>query len=183
MASECVYVTESVFQHIYSLYHQRVYHAAQKVLRDPQLAEDAAQETFIKAYRNLDKLEDVSKAGAWLATIASRTAIDMLRKEGKRKFISIELASWELEQHYLEHIVIEEVELRETKRELEQDIRKLKPKLQEVLALRYVKDMKESEIAATLSLTKSTVKTRLYRAKQLIKAEREYRDTIMVRET
>ncbi len=92
-----VYVTESVFQHIYSLYHQRVYHAAQKVLRDPQLAEDAAQETFIKAYRNLDKLEDVSKAGAWLATIASRTAIDMLRKEGKRKFISIELASWELE--------------------------------------------------------------------------------------
>ncbi len=79
--------------------------------------------------------------------------------------------------------MIEEVELRETKRELEQDIRKLKPKLQEVLALRYVKDMKESEIAATLSLTKSTVKTRLYRAKQLIKAEREYRDMIMVRET
>ncbi|MFP7478747.1 RNA polymerase sigma factor [Terribacillus saccharophilus] len=178
MASECVYVTESVFQHIYSLYHQRVYRAAQKVLRDPQLAEDAAQETFIKAYRNLDKLEDLAKAGAWLATIASRTAIDMLRKEGKRKFISIELASWEMEQHYLEHIVIEEIELRETKRELEQDIQKLKPKLQEVLTLRYIKEMKEAEIADSLALPKATVKTRLYRAKSAIKQAKQQREQI-----
>ncbi|MFP7169958.1 RNA polymerase sigma factor [Terribacillus sp. 7520-G] len=176
MASECVYVMDSVFQHIYSLYHRRVYRAARKVLRDPQLAEDAAQETFIKAYRNLDKLGDMAKAGAWLATIASRTAIDMLRKEGKRKFISIELASWELEQHYLEHIVIEEVELRETKQELQQDIRQLKPKLREVLALRYGKDMKENEIAASLSLPKATVKTRLYRAKAAVKQAKLQRE-------
>jgi RNA polymerase sigma factor (sigma-70 family) len=175
--SEC-YAKESMFQHIYSLYHQRVYHAAQKVLRDAQMAEDAAQETFIKAYRYWDKLEDVSKAGAWLATIASRTAIDMLRKEGKRTFISIELASWELEQHYLEHIVIEEVELRETKLELEQDIQKLKPKLKEVLALRYMEDMREREIAATLSLSKATVKTRLYRAKAAVKQAKLNREQI-----
>lgn len=178
MASECVYVMDSLFQHIYSLYHQRVYHAAQKVLRDAQLAEDAAQETFIKAYRNLDKLDDMAKAGAWLATIASRTAIDMLRKEGKRKFISMELASWELEQHYLEHIVIEEVELRETQQELERDIRELKPKLREVLALRYVNEMKESEIAASLSLPKATVKTRLYRAKAAVKQAKLQRERI-----
>ncbi|SNZ17116.1 RNA polymerase sigma-70 factor, ECF subfamily [Terribacillus aidingensis] len=178
MTSECAYAMESMFQHIYSLYHQRVYHAAHKVLRDSQMAEDAAQETFMKAYRYLDKLEDVSKAGAWLATIASRTAIDMLRKEGKRTFISIELASWELEQHYLEHIVIEEVELRETKQEIEQDIQKLKPKLQEVLMLRYMEDMRESEIAAALSLSKATVKTRLYRAKTAVKQAKLSREQI-----
>ncbi|MFP7495164.1 RNA polymerase sigma factor [Terribacillus saccharophilus] len=176
MASDHAYVMENVFQHIYSLYHQRVYHAAQKVLRDPQLAEDAAQETFIKAYRNLDKLDDMSKAGAWLATIASRTAIDMLRKEGKRKFISIELANWELEQYYLEHIVTREVELRETIQELEQDIQGLKPKHREVLALRYMNDMKDSEIAASLALPKGTVKTRLYRAKAAIKQAKQQRD-------
>ena len=68
---------------IFEQYYKRVYYAAYWVIKDQDLAEDIAQETFMKAFKNLHTVQDVEKIGAWLSIIATRTAIDHLRRLNK----------------------------------------------------------------------------------------------------
>src|SRR5690606_29750950 len=65
---------------IFEQYYKRVSYAAYRVIKDQDLAEDITQETFMKAFKNLHTVQDVEKMGAWLSIIATRTAIDHLRR-------------------------------------------------------------------------------------------------------
>ena len=64
--------------------------AARLILRDPELARDAVQEGFIRAWRNLPALRDPDRFEAWLRRLVVRSCIDMLRRRGRRP-IEIEL--------------------------------------------------------------------------------------------
>ncbi|KXG43750.1 RNA polymerase sigma factor [Tepidibacillus decaturensis] len=65
---------------IFEMFYHRVYNTAYFIIQDRHLAQDVVQETFFKAFQNMHKVEDGHKLGAWLGTIATRTAIDFLRK-------------------------------------------------------------------------------------------------------
>ena len=69
---------------VYRVYGRLVYASAYRVLRDAGLAEEATQQTFVKAWRAADSLDENREMAPWLATIARRVAIDVQRSEARR---------------------------------------------------------------------------------------------------
>lgn len=158
---------ENAFQKIYELSYQKVLKIAESIVRDHFLAEDILQETFVKVYQNLDQLKHIENVSAWISAIATRTAIDFLRKE---KRISHSLMNEELLYPHgyfneIEHLV----EIRLLKEKIEMYIQQLKPSYRQVIELKYRKGLSEKEMEKELNLSKSNVKTRLYRARQTLK--------------
>ncbi|MEH7385649.1 RNA polymerase sigma factor [Bacillus sp. JJ1521] len=78
------------FSEIYNEYHSRLFRISYSITRDVHMAEDVVHETFIKAINKIDTIEDNRKIGAWLSTIATRTAIDFVRMERSKKGIPME---------------------------------------------------------------------------------------------
>jgi RNA polymerase sigma-70 factor (ECF subfamily) len=76
-----------VVEELFGLHGHEIYSYLARMLRDNELAADLAQETFVKAFRAFDTLEDPAKARAWLYQIASRTALDELRRRRIIRFV------------------------------------------------------------------------------------------------
>jgi RNA polymerase sigma-70 factor (ECF subfamily) len=74
-------------EELFALHHAEIYAYLARMVRDDELAADLAQETFVKAYRAFDSLEDPARARGWLYQIASRTALDELRRRRLIRFI------------------------------------------------------------------------------------------------
>ncbi|WP_251550868.1 RNA polymerase sigma factor [Neobacillus muris] len=157
------------FSELYSLYYKRMFHICYSITRDRYLAEDVVQETFIKALRKADTIEDQTKVGAWLSVIATRTAIDFVRVERKKKGILMEKAMLESLGNEMKHNVEEEVETGLMAEQVNVAIQKLNHEYQDVLWLKIGRGLKEHEIARALDIKPSTVKTRIYRARQQLK--------------
>ncbi len=68
---------------VYDAYSRAVWSVAMRVLRDPVLAEDATQETFLRAWRGAAGTDAARDLGPWLLTIAHRTAVDAWRRESR----------------------------------------------------------------------------------------------------
>lgn len=161
---------------ICELYNKRLFHAAYCVTRDYYLAQDVVQETLIKAYQKLDMVEDREKLGAWLSTIATRTAIDFVRKEKRMterldSYIDPENTTLKMSQN-----VEQEVELNYVQDQINQYINTLPPDQKKVYQLKNDFGLKEREIAELLQLNQNTVKTRLYRIRK------QLRDMILEKE-
>jgi RNA polymerase sigma-70 factor (ECF subfamily) len=77
----------TVVEELFQLHGHEIYSYLARMLRDNELAADLAQDTFVKAFRAFDSLEDPAKARAWLYQIASRTALDELRRRRIIRFI------------------------------------------------------------------------------------------------
>ncbi|WLD91917.1 RNA polymerase sigma factor [Alkalihalobacillus sp. AL-G] len=164
-------IPEIDFTLIYETFCDKVYRVAIRITRDAHLAEDIMQETFIKAFNKLDTIADLDKIGAWLSTIASRTAIDLIRKEKRAGTISVEDVMYAQDETKTDHYcdVETEAEHHWLEEEIRQEIQHLKPDLKDVFLLKFENGYKEEEIAEYLHLPKGTVKSRLYRARQQLK--------------
>ncbi|MDC3414521.1 RNA polymerase sigma factor [Aquibacillus sp. 3ASR75-11] len=161
---------EYLFNDIYEKFYHRVFCTSMNVIRNRHLAEDVVQETFMKAYKNIDKLNDNSKIGAWLSTIASRTAIDMLRREKRRPCLPLEEITFSMDEDLLPLCTVEsEIELLSMKEEMNEKMLQLSPKLQTVFSLKFISQLTDDEIANQLNITTSTVKTRIFRARKIVK--------------
>ena len=80
------------FNQIVAVFQDRIYNLCLRILGSPQAAEDAAQDTFMSAYRNAGKLRGVN-VRSWLFRIASNTCIDSLRKRQRRPVVSLDSSS------------------------------------------------------------------------------------------
>ncbi|MDP4087451.1 MAG: RNA polymerase sigma factor [Bacillota bacterium] len=159
------------FNQLYNQYFKRLLFIAYSFTKDRSLAEDVVQETFIKAYRKMEAVEDFDKIGSWLSSIAARTAIDFLRAEKRRKWITAE-------QSFIENIhdqtptnfnTEDKVIYQFLKEEINHSLMKLSQEYQIVLILKIQHGLKENEIARLLRLKTCTVKTRIYRARKQLK--------------
>ena len=121
-----------------------------------QLAEDAFQETFVRAWRHLSAFRGESNAKTWLSHIAVNVCRDMLRTPWLRMRRSVRSVE------EMEHLPAPDATPRH---ELMDAIRALPDKYREVIVLVYVQDMKLREAAAQLRLPVPTVSTRLRRAR------------------
>lgn len=158
---------------IYEMFYETVYKISMYMMRDGELAQDVTQESFVKIYKNLHKLNDNEKIEAWVKTITRRTALDALRKQKK----------WNetpTEDVYLEKGDVEMVSEIETEYEEEQvkkiiisAIDELKPKYKEVMYLKFIEEMQDKEISEELDIKLGTVKSRIHRAKSEIKSKIE----------
>ena len=121
-----------------------------------QLAEDAFQETFVRAWRHLPGFRGESSVKTWLSHIAVNVCRDMLRTPWLRMRRSVRSVE------EMEHLPAPDATPRH---ELMDAIRALPDKYREVIVLVYVQDMKLREAAAQLRLPVPTVSTRLRRAR------------------
>lgn len=136
-------------------------------LHDVQLAEDAVQETFIKAARTLDRFRGESSVKTWLTRIAMRTCCDMRRSFWFRR----------VDRRVTPEMLPEPVQdTAEDEFALTIAVMNLPKKEREAILLYYYQDMNVSEIAQTLGVTQPTVSYRLRRAREKLRQELEGRE-------
>ena len=157
---------DEAFQEIVEAYQNPVFHLCYRMLGNMEDAEDAAQESFWKAYQAIKKYDKVRSFATWILSITAHHCIDRLRKRRLPSF-SIELLPEEAAPDFSptpEDIV--------TRSEVDQLVRnlviELKPEDRAVIILRYWYDMSEQEIASTLSMSISALKSRLHRARKYL---------------
>lgn len=166
---------KELMQYIFRSYYSYVYYAAYTVVKDFHTAEDITQETFIKAYHHIDSIHDTKKLRPWLKTIATRSAIDYLRKTKHQMKVLT----------YIEDIdnictVIDKSSRSQTEEIMERKIDYqfivekmdcLKSEYRDILLLKYRYDLKNMEIADKLGITTSAAKTRLFRARNQLRIQ------------
>lgn len=155
---------ETAYANIVEAYQRPVYNLCYRMLGDAIDAEDAAQETFWRAYQALNRYDPNRSFPTWLLSIAAHYCIDQQRK---RRFpiLSVDLLPEEDAPDPApnpEKIVSEMEETSQMRRLLS----KLGPQDRAAVILRYWYEFSEEEIARTLSLTVSAVKSRLHRARK-----------------
>lgn len=161
---------EQQFGRLFQQYRDRVYHTAFYVVKDPHLAQDVTQETFLKAYRHLHSIKQDGKEGAWLTTIATHAAIDAIRKRKCWNGVPMEhLALAESGGATAVCALEDEVSARlETERVIAQ-IGTMKKEYRDVLRLKLYSGLKDGEIAGLLNVSIGTIKSRIHRAKRLLR--------------
>ena len=136
-------------------------------LHDVQLAEDAVQETFIKAYRMLDRFRGDASEKTWLTRIAMRTCCDMRRSFWFRR----------MDRRVTPEMLPDQAsEADEDESALTLAVMNLPRREREVVLLYYYQDMNMNDIAAALGLTQPTVSYRLRRARERLRQELEGRE-------
>ena len=133
-------------------------------LGDAALAEDAAQETFVKAYKGYDRYRKESDDKTWLTRIAINICKDM-RKSAWFRHIDRSAA--------LEHLPEEATPFTERDDTLTRAIMGLKPKLREVVLLHDGQGLSTEETAGALGISRATMYKRLKKAHQLLRTELE----------
>jgi len=163
--------TDTDYQMIYKMFNQKVYRTAYFILKDDHLDHDVLQETFLKAFKKLDTLSDLENLGAWLGVIATRTAIDTIRKNNNWNGIPTDdMLVWgKLSLQEISTTVEDVVEHHMLEKELLSKIQELKPEQREILVLKYYYDLTDREIASSLEINIGTVKSRHHRAIQKLK--------------
>jgi RNA polymerase sigma factor (sigma-70 family) len=139
---------------------------ATSILGDYHLAEDAAQEAFLDAYRLLPSLRDPEAFSAWLRTIVFKRC-DRITRRARHALTGIEAA---LEVATPGPSPEEALEASEARAALGEAIASLSAQEQQIVLLYYMGDQSQSSIAAFLSVNTNVVKTRLYAARQRLRA-------------
>jgi RNA polymerase sigma-70 factor (ECF subfamily) len=158
---------KQAFGHLVQVYQRPVYNLTYRMLGNQQEAEDAAQETFLRAYAGLRKYSSDHKFSTWLFSIANHHCIDRLRKR-RMTWVSIDdnpvLENLEGDAPEPEHGALDQ----ERSAEVQHLLNKLEPEYRMPLILRYWEEYSYEEIAETLGLTVAAVKSRLFRARQQV---------------
>lgn len=155
---------DGAFGRIVEAFGGPVYNLCFRMLGDPTEAEDAAQETFLKAYRNLKRYDHKRKFINWVLAIASNHCVDRLRKRRMTLVPLAELNPWRTPADDSE-APEREIVRSEAEEELGELLDELGAKDRAAIVLRYWHELSYSEIAQSLSLTESAVKSRLHRAR------------------
>ncbi len=158
---------DEAFGRLVENYQTPVYHLCYRMLGNSNDAEDAAQESFIRAYRYLKKYDPNRSFATWLLSIASHYCIDRMRK---RKLATVSTAVIPAEIIADRNAPNPEKQFKSKEKEalMENLLNDLKPTDRAAIVLRYWHDYSEVQIAEALGLTVSAVKSRLYRARRTL---------------
>jgi RNA polymerase sigma-70 factor (ECF subfamily) len=163
----------SAWEQLVRQHQEAVFRLAYLLLGDADEAEDVAQETFIRAFRALDRFDTSRPLRPWLLRITTNLAYNHRRSIGRylaaarRMFLftpeSVTSIEGQSSQHWDAQL-------------LWQAVRRLNAVDQQVIYLRYFLDLSEAEMATTLNIASGTVKSRLHRAMRRLRAvvEREF---------
>jgi len=148
---------------LYNLYCKAMFVVANRYVNDSFLAEDIMQESFIKAFKSIDRYKNEVPFGAWLKRIVINQSIDALKKK-KLELISmneetlgvVDDEDWKVD----ESITVDEVK---------SAINDLKEKYRLVLSLYLFEGYDHDEISQILGITSNTSRTHLLRGKRILK--------------
>lgn len=140
-------------------------------LADRGLAEDAAQEAFLVAYRDIAKLKDADRFLPWLAAICRNVAIDMAKVRARERHAGIEDCGSVADLCHHENDTV--VAVREILFGLDPDMR-------DILVLRYYNGMTYEQIAGLLGVSEEAVNGKLRRARNTIRQELQRRESMEI---
>jgi len=145
------------------------------MVRDRELAEDLAQETFIKVLNAIDSYRPEYKFSSWIFKIATNLTIDSIRRK-EVPTVSIDGSRYATSSDDIEARTItiesdeenpeELLEARELGAEIELAIGKLRPEYRQAIVLRHIEDLPYEEIAQIMALPLGTVKTYIHRGRK-----------------
>lgn len=149
------------FVHVYHRYKHRVYAFCYRLLRHPQNAEDATQETFIKIHRSLDQLENVSSLQAWIFSIARNESFTILRRLRPTEELEAESENMWDDEGPLDKVV-----QKERTAVVQHCLGLLRPTYRELLILKEYEQLSYAEISRVTGATESAVKSGLFKARR-----------------
>lgn len=136
---------------------------ARLITRDPERAQDAVQEALIKAWRDLPSLRDVERFEPWLRQLLVRSCMDELRRR-RRLAVEVELID-------SMHPNVTDSAISVADRDaLERGFRRLDPEQRALVVLYYYQGLPLEEVAAALRIPMGTAKSRLFRARGLLRS-------------
>lgn len=149
-----------------------VYRHCLLMLRNPTDAQDAAQEAMLRAYRAMPRFMGTSSVSTWLYRIAHNVCLDWLKRPQARRVTLSLNAMAEAGQEPADRQEGPEARyLRQSDQEhLREALTNLSPENQALLTLRYGDDASYEELASMLNIPEGTVKSRLNRAKEKLRA-------------
>src|SRR5437899_5542830 len=164
------------FEELHRRYVASIYRLVRRKLGDALLAEDIAQETFMKALKMMDRVDDSFNFGGWVHTVARNLCFDELRRrqrdlraEGSDEDDDEFLANLPSTSRSFDPVDVQESN--ETRRRVWSVAQRLPEKYRLVLTLRELQDLSYRQIARTLKMLASAVATLLYRARLRFKEE------------
>lgn len=157
---------------LFAKHHAEIYAYLLRMLRDPELAADLAQDAFVKAYKNYDTLEKPENARAWLYQIAHRVALDEIRRRKIIRFFP-----WTGESRgaapSAEHLVMDA----HLSGDMQRALARIPERQRAALLLAELHDLTGLELAAALDVSHVAARALLTRAReslrQALAAERE----------
>jgi RNA polymerase sigma-70 factor (ECF subfamily) len=157
--------SEEAFTNLVELYQVSVYNLCYRMLGDPMQAEEAAQETFMKAFKGLRRYDINRRFSTWLLSIASHQCIDWLRR---RRLPTFSLEQLLPSQQKPDRAIgpEETMVLNERQDEIRGILERLGYRDRALIVLHYWYELPYEVIAQSLSLSVSAVKSRLYRARR-----------------
>ena len=165
---------EAAYRELIRRYERPLFSLLFRMVRDRELAEDLAQETFVKALNAIESYRPEFKFSSWIFKIANNAAIDHLRRreldtlslEGSPQAETPEaIEATALQIGGRQESPLAEVEARELGGQIEAAIAQLRPEYRSCILLRHVEGRAYEEIADILNLPLGTVKTYIHRAR------------------
>jgi RNA polymerase sigma-70 factor, ECF subfamily len=154
----CSRADENALGELYDRYGRVAYGLALRIVRDRALAEDAVQEAFLAVWRSAGAfLAEQGKPSTWILTLVHRRAVDLVRREERRRAEPLEDTD-----HPTGEATDEEAWLRAQRQVVQEALRKLPPDQREAIELAYYGGFTQSELAERLGLPLGTIKSRMF---------------------
>ena len=160
---------------------KRIFHAAYRITRNRQDAEDAVQDALLQAFVHLEHFDGRSTFATWLTRIAINSSLMILRKRRHARAVSLEEAADFEQSKILQGIRDEGPDAeqqylkKELKTSLQDAVRTLRPSLRKVVEFGQLEDRSLKETADLLGVTLSAAKARLFHARQLLRSSQKLR--------
>jgi RNA polymerase sigma-70 factor, ECF subfamily len=153
---------ECALAELYDRYGGPAYALARRVVRDPTLAEDVVQEAFLAVWRGAGRfMPERAKAASWIMTVVHRRAVDLVRREQRRRADPLRDDAGADGSHVSAE---DEVWLRFERERVQQALRRLPDRQRETLELAYYGGFSQSELAQRLGRPLGTIKSQMHTA-------------------
>jgi len=136
---------------------------ARLILRDPDLAQDAVQDTLIRAWSSLPGLRDPATFDHWLHSLVAHACIDLIRKR-RRRVVEIELTSLHFTEAFDDARHVADRDL------LDRALLRLQPEERAVVVLHFYLDLPLPQVARMLGIPGGTAKSRLHRSLGILRS-------------
>ena len=150
---------DAALAELYDRFGRVAYGLALRILRDEALAQDAVQEAFLAVWRTADRfLAERAKASTWILTLVHRRAVDLVRREDRRRGEPLEHAPEPAAPDTTE----DEATLGFQRRVVQEALAQLSPEQRQALELGYYGGLTQSELAEQLGQPLGTIKSRMF---------------------
>lgn len=158
-------ICPEVFSTIYAAHYRYVLGICRRFFRQPEDAEDAAAEVFLKLYRVLHQKDETLPFRPWVSRVAGRHCIDKLRKRKRERSFSLEETDAECIPDRSIPSPLSQLLRKDEHRQFREQLTRLPERYKAPLILLYYKRMSYSEVARVLNTRLPVLRTMMFRAK------------------